>query len=1276
MSPGLVYGIAFVLLSAALWWSARLGGSRRAGVIAGLLLVLLLAGVSLVAGLLREGLMMLPPVTDPLWGWISPLWEHAELVLTSLAGAVLPDFGLVPALQLLALAAFALLRGVPRVLAHVPGALVALWRRARGRLLGDTPRRRVEQPGLDPLVQGARAALVVFGLVLACLPLWSDAHDTLWRWSESVVWVGVWAALVEIGASLELRLGRPDETAIEVSGAAATEVDGLPGLYAASLREIGEEAVFVCLDQPGAAPVGGAMALAGGGGAARLLRARLTGLLAPELLERMLAPAAHYDSGGDLLLAESLCPHHFLLLAELIQDTNTRGRTVLVLCPQAATDEVWRSLCLHAHATLRRMTHRWALVGRDPLPTSGDEDLLLCPDTEVDGLLLRPASPMESRLSRVGLVVCLDAQAVDPAPARYAFARLREGGGSVPPRLVVQAANAAQVEPLVRSLTGSDLPQMRVQAHLQSRRLVIVWDRDAPLEAARRRLLGGLQEPVGLDCLLLLPAWGWGLPVARLDPGHRHDEDAYERFKAGLPALGHADKTGAAVAHRPVGHGFVTEGAAVTLLDDPGNLLTALDHDGGSTGLRSSLLHVLCGNYLLRNYLLAAVSAAPPSELPEGLRPLAPQPRGSLDTLAYALYHGASGTAGLSAAEIRGQFLELSAPALIDSLGIRASRPGLKRLFTLAFGASPRIETWWPPDGEPRYRVEATHGPEHRAYLDVVNRHGERLGRYLAADHGVTFAAGQTLLIRHKRHRIEQVGSDRVFVRHVDGGADGPLPHRVFQRRYRLLPGPVCVESPATPRELPGGVTLACAHLHAPVERHTLGFSELDAARRPLRAQPPSVSFTPCLPEITRSRPMQSLVEIRIGLGDLAPTQAEGLGALAFTLCALLQDATESLFPEQHRHLAVVSPEARMPAVDDTIGRMLARLYPGLDAEPALGSEAASGASGADAEITGVRTDRAAPFAGEVSEADLRLYVIEDAVGDLGVARALADPSGLDHVLRMLRHYLAWALEQPPESLYHAYGGEALHGAFDYPATLALLERLAPGGQPPRTADLGGACADLGEAHGQGPDDGRCDFCARPLGATYHLLDDGRARCAGCGRDAIDASAEFRALYREVLDHMESDYGVRLPRGVDVQSVSAKTLAAAIGSGFTATPEPDPRAVGLAILGRNGAHSLLLENGAPRITTVATLVHELTHLWQFSEGITPDDDNRELLEGQARLVEIDYLRRRGAPELAADLEAEARRGDSIYARGYRRVEGCARAAPADLFHCLAGQLRG
>ena len=158
-----------------------------------------------------------------------------------------------------------------------------------------------------------------------------------------------------------------------------------------------------------------------------------------------------------------------------------------------------------------------------------------------------------------------------------------------------------------------------------------------------------------------------------------------------------------------------------------------------------------------------------------------------------------------------------------------------------------------------------------------------------------------------------------------------------------------------------------------------------------------------------------------------------------------------------------------------------------------------------------------------------------------------------------------------------------------------------------------------------------CDFCGVELsGAEYDVLADGRERCPTCSRTAIRSAAEFEALYKRVLQNMETFFGVRIDAPIRVEMVNAKKLHRRLGKSFVPTSKADGRVLGVAIKEKRG-YSILLENGAPRMKSAMTIAHELTHIWQYlnwnAKGIREKYGKAkelEIYEGMAKWSEIQY----------------------------------------------------
>ena len=191
------------------------------------------------------------------------------------------------------------------------------------------------------------------------------------------------------------------------------------------------------------------------------------------------------------------------------------------------------------------------------------------------------------------------------------------------------------------------------------------------------------------------------------------------------------------------------------------------------------------------------------------------------------------------------------------------------------------------------------------------------------------------------------------------------------------------------------------------------------------------------------------------------------------------------------------------------------------------------------------------------------------------------------------------------------------------------------------------------------PGERQCDFCGRVLsGAEYEVLKDGRDRCKLCSDTVVHGKANFEALFHQVREGLCEKYGIDLPAQMTVKVVSTAKLASMVGKPFVPSKYYDPRTVGLAT-NRKGKYGVVFENGAPRLSLIATTAHELTHIWQYSHWNEAAIDAKygeyslAIYEGMAKWSEIQYLYLMNESEQAdRELANEVLR-DDVYGFGLR-----------------------
>lgn len=188
-----------------------------------------------------------------------------------------------------------------------------------------------------------------------------------------------------------------------------------------------------------------------------------------------------------------------------------------------------------------------------------------------------------------------------------------------------------------------------------------------------------------------------------------------------------------------------------------------------------------------------------------------------------------------------------------------------------------------------------------------------------------------------------------------------------------------------------------------------------------------------------------------------------------------------------------------------------------------------------------------------------------------------------------------------------------------------------------------------------------CDFCGRPLsGVWYEKMTDGRIRCQDCSSSAINDVNEFRKIFYQTIETMENFFGIEFRQAIGVHTTDAKKIARGFGSVYQPSTEVASRVLGYAQV-RHGDYKLFVENGSPRLATILTMVHELTHIWQFKNwnekniiAIYGNERNKDLVyEGMAVWVSIQYLYLIGETTYALEQELIWSDREDVYGEGFR-----------------------
>lgn len=1159
----------------------------------------------------------------------------------------------------------------------------------------DTPPLTPRQHRLGNFETHVRYWLLLIGLGLAVLPILAEQYPVVATYASSVFWAGVWLLALECYGYIWLTIRQRAAPGLNVSGDDVTlqKQGSVRKLYQDYLETYQELLFFREASRPTfnraiertRAEQDQQSAHYAGPDSAWL--ERLNGYAPNWMLWRLNDADEHFQSGKSLLFPESFTSMHTLLLMELMQRTRHNGEVVLVICADEFVDQFVHLLEQQMDMHQIRLGDRWSVWGRDAHDFDPNCDLLICPDVQIDMLFFDRFDSMQPFFNNLGLITCLNGEDLNLSGLRLGLSRFKNAFSDKQPRFCLQAEFYNGIENQLDQLPGiGQVYECPLNAEVGATRYQLAWDANPANRALLQdRYFKGLAEPVEMGLLLQVSAWrDPPITTLYLDLYNRINADALEQLHHRLfPRYGHIAVLGGLLTMSSGSIKTMYDRIAV-VVEDNGNLPVALSRNVDLMGSNSAIIHVIVNNYLLRNFFRACIAAgASMQHLSLHLRPLATRPRGNLRQLATGLLSVLDNAEGVPRDILRDRFFNLVDEELLNIFAIRPTAAGLRKLYATVLPATPvNISVIWDQRGEPRYRLTGLDDRARIQPLPVRDQQGEIIASFDPFDHGLHYAAGVYWLSPHdhKFYRIKSV-TQQVNVERQDDPYSKLRQRYYFHRSYQLDSSMDYPVVHVGERSENNRLWRSIDMLTGPVQRTTQGFVSFDEDCLPLAAsesgrghnyryhrlsQPVVIEhsytqiarlrFADMTTKPNQSQPDHSQTEQSQPQQPQTETKTVELrkARIVYTLCTVLQEILRSMFPHHHERLAVISPDCNIlfdadNSHDNNSGRadspaeyaFLQRIYPSLNS-------------------AGIPNDRDG----------IEIYIIEDACYDLGVVNRICDQSGDRILLGMLRDYLNWALTQPQAELFQAFGGNKLSHLFDYQAAARLADELAFDSQLSLTGDIHAEA--LLESDLQAEDtDSFCDFCSNDLSKhDYHKLDDGRCRCHACDDSAIDTLAEFKIELDLVITQMEARYKINLPRDITVKFADAEEIARAQGESFSPTGLPDIRAIGLAVLNRHGEISMLIENGAPRLRTRATLAHELTHVWQMGCPIEMNRVPLHILEGQARFVEIDYLNAFGGEQLASRIQQQTENNidkDDVYAKGYAIIREQCRPSPRALF---------
>ncbi len=185
----------------------------------------------------------------------------------------------------------------------------------------------------------------------------------------------------------------------------------------------------------------------------------------------------------------------------------------------------------------------------------------------------------------------------------------------------------------------------------------------------------------------------------------------------------------------------------------------------------------------------------------------------------------------------------------------------------------------------------------------------------------------------------------------------------------------------------------------------------------------------------------------------------------------------------------------------------------------------------------------------------------------------------------------------------------------------------------------------------------QCEYCGRFIseyttGGGFRY-GDGRIVCKLCEKTAVEDSATVDTIRSQIIA-LFNTFGIAIDDGyIPISLVDKKVMARLDNdhidpNGYTYIE----KTTSLGITVEQNLDIFLLD-GMPRLHVVATLAHELMHVWLYDNG--PDDMDPALCEGSCNYAAYLVLQQYPGKESEYIQTTFRDEPDSIYGDGFRRV---------------------
>ncbi len=283
----------------------------------------------------------------------------------------------------------------------------------------------------------------------------------------------------------------------------------------------------------------------------------------------------------------------------------------------------------------------------------------------------------------------------------------------------------------------------------------------------------------------------------------------------------------------------------------------------------------------------------------------------------------------------------------------------------------------------------------------------------------------------------------------------------------------------------------------------------------------------------------------------------------------------------------------------------------------------------------------------EANKDYVRIRILEFSGLEIGMVSSLY--KNRKRLFQIVESYLEWYLANADQQSsgikpsYLNFGMEAMADCFAAEELLDLCRKILPA----YTENPAGAAKPmLIQA------DHACTFCGKPV-LISSKMSDGRRMCRSCKLQQVKQKEEIKELYTQTVEFLCRTYHIKLRKNIHLRLQSADSIRKKCqisGAG---------RVLGFY---QPGNHELWIEARGPRNAVQDTMIHELSHAWQF-DNVNVRKLKRKYpdkyllyLEGHASYMEVDAMRKLGEQEYADYLHNQLMNRDDEYGIGYQMLK--------------------